>query len=64
MEATVLTRPEAPALTAEATRMFQEAGEASAVVARQLAANAEAVEKIAERLRASPPRAVVTCARG
>jgi len=58
----VLTRPEA--LTPEATRMFQEAGEASGVVARQLAANAEIVAKVAERLRAAPPRAVVTCARG
>ncbi|MBI1687085.1 iron dicitrate transport regulator FecR, partial [Caulobacter hibisci] len=52
------------ALTPEATRMFQEAGEASVVVARQLAANAAAVAAIAERLRSQPPRAVVTCARG
>lgn len=64
MEATVLTRPEAQSLTAEATRMFLEAGEASNVVARQIAANAQAAAEIAERLRASPPRAVVTCARG
>ncbi|PLR24026.1 iron dicitrate transport regulator FecR, partial [Caulobacter zeae] len=46
MEATVLTRPEAQPLTAEATRMFLEAGEASAVVARQVAANAAAAEAI------------------
>ncbi|MDW3502793.1 hypothetical protein NQ272_26915, partial [Escherichia coli] len=64
MEATVLTRPEAQSLAAEATRMFLEAGEASSVVARQIAANAQAAGQIAERLRSQPPRAVVTCARG
>ena len=51
-------------LTAEATRMFLEAGEASAVVARQVAANAAAAGEIGARLRGAPPRAVVTCARG
>ncbi|WP_426029907.1 SIS domain-containing protein [Caulobacter sp. DWP3-1-3b2] len=72
MEANVLTRPAPPAehstghgrLTAESTRMFLEAGQASHVVAAQLGANAARAEKIAARLRASPPRAVVTCARG
>ncbi|NGM52677.1 iron dicitrate transport regulator FecR, partial [Caulobacter sp. 602-2] len=64
MEATVLTRPEAQPLVAEATGMFQEAGEAARVVARQVAANARVAAAIGERLRASPPRAVVTCARG
>lgn len=59
-----MTRPEAQSLTAEATRMFLEAGEASAVVARQIAANADVAARIGERLRAAPPRAVVTCARG
>ena len=66
-----MTRPEAPApepapsrLTPESTRMFLEAGQASQVVATQLEANAARVEAIAARLRASPPRAVVTCARG
>ena len=44
--------------------MYLEAGEASGVVAAQLAANAEKAETIGARLRASPPRAVVTCARG
>ncbi|MFT4253452.1 MAG: SIS domain-containing protein [Caulobacter sp.] len=44
--------------------MYQEAGEASAAAGRQLAANAAAVAAIARRLRGSPPRAVVTCARG
>jgi glucosamine--fructose-6-phosphate aminotransferase (isomerizing) len=44
--------------------MFREALEAPAVVARQLAANADAVRALAHRLRRVPPRAVVTCARG
>jgi glucosamine--fructose-6-phosphate aminotransferase (isomerizing) len=44
--------------------MYLEAGEASGVVAAQLAANAQKAEAIGTRLRASPPRAVVTCARG
>ena len=44
--------------------MYLEAGQASGVVAAQLAANAEKVETIGARLRATPPRAVVTCARG
>jgi len=44
--------------------MFAEAAQASQVVAAQLAANADRVEAIARRLRADPPRAVVTCARG
>jgi glucosamine--fructose-6-phosphate aminotransferase (isomerizing) len=44
--------------------MFLEAGQASQVVAAQLGANAARAAKIAERLRANPPRAVVTCARG
>lgn len=57
-----MTRPEA--LAPEATRMFQEAGEAARAVERQLAANADAVAAVAQRLRADPPRAVVTCARG
>ena len=44
--------------------MFLEAGQAAQVVAAQLSANAARVAKIARRLRANPPRAVVTCARG
>lgn len=63
-----MTRPQAPAksarLTPESTRMFLEARQASQVVATQLGANAARVEAIAQRLRANPPRAVVTCARG
>jgi glucosamine--fructose-6-phosphate aminotransferase (isomerizing) len=44
--------------------MFKEAGEAPARVRAQLAANAETVLRIAERLRSQPPRVVVTCGRG
>ena len=44
--------------------MFTEAGEASAVVRRQLAANAALIRDLGERLRALSPKAVVTCGRG
>lgn len=44
--------------------MFREAAEAPAVVAHQLAQNAGLIGDLAEQLRRSPPRAVVTCARG
>ena len=46
------------------TLMFAEAQEASAVVARQFAANAGVVSAVAASLRALKPRAVVTLARG
>jgi glucosamine--fructose-6-phosphate aminotransferase (isomerizing) len=59
-----IAEPETSHLTPEKTRMFLEAGQASQVVAAQLGANAARVEAIAQRLRAKPPRAVVTCARG
>jgi len=48
----------------ETTLMFAEAGEAADVVRRQQARNADAVARVAERLRAAPPRAVITLARG
>jgi glucosamine--fructose-6-phosphate aminotransferase (isomerizing) len=57
LEATVLIRP-------ETTKMFLEASQASEVAAMQLAANAETIQALAARLRAHPPRVVVTCARG
>ncbi len=44
--------------------MYGEAAQAPAVVRAQLAANAERVARLAERLRQAPPRAVLTCARG
>ena len=48
----------------QSTRMFAEAAEAAVVVARQLDANAGAVDELARQLRATPPRGVVTYARG
>lgn len=47
-----------------ATLMFAEAGEAAATVEKQIDANRAAVARIAARLRAFRPRAVLTCARG
>jgi len=44
--------------------MFLEAGEAGSVAATQLSANAGRIAALAERLRANPPRVVVTIARG
>ena len=44
--------------------MFLEAAEAPAAVRAQLAANAPLLRELGQRLRATPPRAVVTCARG
>lgn len=46
------------------TLMFAEAAEASAMVARQIAANRDAAASLGEKLRRDPPRGVVTCARG
>ena len=51
-------------LAAEQTRMFAEAAEAPEVVARQLAANDSLVSDLADSLRRTPPRGVVTYARG
>jgi len=48
----------------ENTRMFREAGESADAVERQLAANDDVVSGLARRLQASPPRFIVTCARG
>jgi len=53
-----------PLLDPACTRMFREASEAGAAVARQVAANRDAVASLAAELRGSPPRAIVTCARG
>ncbi len=47
-----------------ATLMLQEASEAPEAVARLIAANAGACRALGERLRKTPPRFVVTCARG
>ncbi len=48
----------------QSTRMFAEAAESAAAVARQLAENADAIAALAAQLRAQPPRFIVTCARG
>ena len=48
----------------EPTRMFTEAREAPAVVARQLEVNGPLLREIGARLRAQPPRGAVTIARG
>ncbi len=49
---------------AQDTLMYREAHEAADVVARQLAANEAVVAALAARLRATPPRMIITCARG
>lgn len=46
------------------TRMAQEAASAGDVLRAQLAANRSLIEALAQRLRQSPPRLVITCARG
>ncbi len=46
------------------TLMHREAGEAAAAVERQLARNEAVMTTLVARLRAAPPRFVVTCARG
>jgi len=48
----------------DATRMFREAAEAPAVVARLLSANRAAVDALAAELRGAPPRAVMMLGRG
>ncbi|MGH8309697.1 MAG: SIS domain-containing protein, partial [Steroidobacteraceae bacterium] len=44
--------------------MYREAAESAAVVARQLTENEPLVASLAERFRRTPPRFIVTCARG
>lgn len=44
--------------------MYREAAQGADAVRAQLGRNAAAVERLAGQLRAHPPRAVVTCARG
>jgi glucosamine--fructose-6-phosphate aminotransferase (isomerizing) len=47
-----------------ASLMYQEAMQAPLAVSAQLAQNAPRLRELGARLRAEPPRAVVTCARG
>ena len=51
-------------VSAEATLMYQEAGSASAMAAKQLAANEVRVAQLGATLRSRKPRAVITIARG
>jgi glutamine---fructose-6-phosphate transaminase (isomerizing) len=52
-------------MTAEmSTQMFAEAGEAAAVVARQLDLNADIMRDLSKRLKAANPDIIFTCARG
>lgn len=51
-------------MTGTLTQMARETAEAPELVAKQLAANAAACAELAARLRAAPPSAVLTCARG
>src|SRR5215467_8121028 len=56
--------PGAGPARAEHTRMFAEASQGADVVAAQLDRNAAVLRALGERLRARPPRAVVTFGRG
>ncbi|HET8899837.1 MAG TPA: SIS domain-containing protein [Rhodanobacteraceae bacterium] len=51
-------------IATQSTLMYAEAGEAAAVVERQLALNEDVVAALAQRLRTQPPRFAVTCGRG
>ena len=53
-----------PVLRPEATLMFAESAEAGEAAQRFLTQNRATLQRIAERLRANPPRSVTTCARG
>ena len=53
-----------PMLKPNETKMFHEAGESADAVARQLVANDGIVAELVGKLRAAPPRFIVTCARG
>ncbi|CAN5129312.1 SIS domain-containing protein [soil metagenome] len=56
--------PKTGAAGPPASLMLRETAEAPEVVARLIAANEDACRELAARLRAAPPRFVVTCARG
>jgi glucosamine--fructose-6-phosphate aminotransferase (isomerizing) len=56
--------PDAPAKRPEQTLMYAEAQEAGQAAQRFLAANWPTLVRLGERLRATPPSAVITCARG
>jgi glucosamine--fructose-6-phosphate aminotransferase (isomerizing) len=54
----------ASATAAEGTLMFREAAAAPAAIAAQTRTNGAALAELGRALRAHPPRAVITCARG
>jgi glutamine---fructose-6-phosphate transaminase (isomerizing) len=58
------TFPGVPMKSARDTLMYNEAQESAAAVERQLTQNASLLKSLGERLRAQPPRFIVTCARG
>jgi glucosamine--fructose-6-phosphate aminotransferase (isomerizing) len=58
------TFPGVPMKSARDTLMYNEAQESAAAVERQLTLNASLLKSLGERLRAQPPRFIVTCARG
>ncbi|MEW5836534.1 MAG: SIS domain-containing protein [Pseudomonadota bacterium] len=49
---------------ASTTLMYREAGESADIIERQFARNAARLAELGTRLRADPPRFIVTCARG
>ena len=51
-------------MSVEATAMFREAASAPSAVRAQLAGNGAVLAQLGALLRARPPRAVITCARG
>ena len=53
-----------PMLKPNKTKMFREAGESADAIERQLSANDAVVTELVEKLKAAPPRFIVTCARG
>src|SRR6478672_3037513 len=57
-------QPLSGSVAPESTWMFREAAQASTVVREQRGRNAGTIAELAERLRSSKPRAVVTLARG
>lgn len=48
----------------QSTLMYQEAAQSGATVARQLERNKATIQKLAATLQQTPPKAVITCARG
>ena len=53
-----------PMLKPNETKMFHEAGESADAIARQIVANDAIVAALVDKLKAAPPRFIVTCARG